>query len=65
VADLLLTAAKGDTALFACVCETTRETSPKVSDHRLTAVLRPYRSRDDAVAALADAGGEGVREVRR
>jgi len=42
MADLLLTAAKGDTALFACVCET---------------------SRDDAVAALADAGGEGVREV--
>jgi len=63
--DLLLTAVNGTTALFACVCDTTRETDPRVSDHRLAAVLRPYRSREDAAAALVAAGGGDVREWKR
>jgi hypothetical protein len=62
VSDRLLIADGPDGLLYAGVCPTVRYTAPQVSDRKLSAALRPFKSEDVAREALAAAGGENVRE---
>jgi len=64
--NVLLTARGPIGPLHAYVVPETRVSDPQVSDHRLSAFLRPFSDENVALAALAAAGGGEVRrEVRR
>ncbi len=51
--------------IYAAVAPVSAYIEPKVGDYRLMAVLAPFRTEEEARAALIDAGGENVREWRR
>ena len=65
MADRILMADGPAGALYAAIAPVSEYIQGRVSDYRLTAVLAPYRSEDEARAALVAAGAENVREWTR
>lgn len=62
MADRILIADGPHGALYAGISPYVAYVTPKVADHRLTAVLAPFRDEEAARAALIAAGGSEVRE---
>jgi hypothetical protein len=65
VAEMVLTANGPKGPLFAAVVPTARFVEAAVADRRFGALLKPFRSDDDARAALTAAGGQNIRKEQK